>query len=138
MRLVYANALLDNSEYLYNFTDFGIWSTVEIGLALSASSLATLRPLMRRFRVLSGTEAPAVTSLRDISDPFGSGKGGGRGAGPDAKVPEGASGFQGGLGSNVTTREVPEPSFGRGGGVGWRDLEEAAGSGIELVSVRRT
>jgi hypothetical protein len=40
--------MLDNPDYLYTSTDLGIWSTLEIGVALTASSLGTLRPLMRR------------------------------------------------------------------------------------------
>jgi hypothetical protein len=48
-RIPYAKQLLSNPDYLYNFTDMAIWSTVEIGLSLSASSLATLKPLFRKF-----------------------------------------------------------------------------------------
>jgi hypothetical protein len=41
---------------LYNFTDLAIWSTVEIGLAMIASSLATLKPLFRKFNMLDATQ----------------------------------------------------------------------------------
>lgn len=54
-RIPYAKQLLSNPDYLYNFTDLAIWSTVEIGLALSASSLATLKPLFRKLNILVST-----------------------------------------------------------------------------------
>ncbi|KAL2074860.1 hypothetical protein VTL71DRAFT_8639 [Oculimacula yallundae] len=54
-RIPYAKQLLSNPDYLYNFTDLAIWSTVEIGLALSASSLATLKPLFRKLNLLVTT-----------------------------------------------------------------------------------
>ncbi|OAQ59977.1 cation-transporting ATPase 4 [Pochonia chlamydosporia 170] len=53
VRIPYANGMLDNPDYLYTSTDLGIWSTLEIGIALTASSLATLKPLMKRIRVFS-------------------------------------------------------------------------------------
>lgn len=40
---------------MYTFTDLGIWSTVEIGVALTASNLATLKPLMRKLRLFNST-----------------------------------------------------------------------------------
>lgn len=54
-RIPYARETLRSTDYLYNFTDLAIWSTVEIGLALIASSLATLKPLFRKFKILDGT-----------------------------------------------------------------------------------
>ncbi|KHN96057.1 cation-transporting ATPase 4 [Metarhizium album ARSEF 1941] len=51
VRIPYADGILDNPDYLYTFTDLGIWSTVEIGVALTASNLATLKPLLRKLRV---------------------------------------------------------------------------------------
>lgn len=53
VRIPYANGMLDNPDYLYTSTDLGIWSTLEIGIALTASSLATLKPLMKRIRFFS-------------------------------------------------------------------------------------
>ncbi|CZR56511.1 uncharacterized protein PAC_06400 [Phialocephala subalpina] len=55
-RIPYAKQLLSNPDYLYNFTDLAIWSTVEIGLGLSASSLATLKPLFRKLKILASTQ----------------------------------------------------------------------------------
>lgn len=53
VRIPYAQDFLVSPDYMYKFTDLGIWSTVEIGAALSASSLATLKPLFRKIRPLS-------------------------------------------------------------------------------------
>jgi len=55
-RIPYAKQLLSNPDYLFNFTDLAIWSTVEISLGLSASSLATLKPLFRKFKILASTK----------------------------------------------------------------------------------
>ncbi|ORY59168.1 uncharacterized protein BCR38DRAFT_445807 [Pseudomassariella vexata] len=54
-RIPYTSQLLSNPDYLYNFTDIAIWSTVEIGLGLAASSLATLKPLFRRMKLFTTT-----------------------------------------------------------------------------------
>ncbi|KID82018.1 cation-transporting ATPase 4, partial [Metarhizium majus ARSEF 297] len=53
VRIPYADGILNSPDYLYTFTDLGIWSTVEIGVALTASNLATLKPLMRKLRIFS-------------------------------------------------------------------------------------
>lgn len=57
VRIPYAKQLLSDPDYLYNFTDLAIWSTVEIGLGLTASSLATLKPLFRRLKILVVTRS---------------------------------------------------------------------------------
>jgi hypothetical protein len=56
-RIPYTKQLLSNPDYLYNFTDLAIWSTVEIGLGLTASSLATLKPLFRKLKILVATKS---------------------------------------------------------------------------------
>lgn len=56
VRIPYAQGILDNPDYLHTSTDIGIWSTVEIGVALTASSLATLKPLLRRMRLFNMSE----------------------------------------------------------------------------------
>ncbi|KAI1871818.1 hypothetical protein JX265_005804 [Neoarthrinium moseri] len=56
-RIPYAKQLLSNPDYLYNFTDLAIWSTVEIGLGLTASSLATLKPLFRKLKIIVVTKS---------------------------------------------------------------------------------
>lgn len=52
-RIPYAQQLLSNPDYLYNFSDLAIWSIVECGIAITASSLATLRPLFVKMRLLA-------------------------------------------------------------------------------------
>jgi hypothetical protein len=65
VRLPYASGFVLSGDYMYKFTDLGIWSTVEIGSALSASSLATLKPLFRKMTFISSyrrTGGPSGTS----------------------------------------------------------------------------
>ncbi|KAJ4002747.1 hypothetical protein NW752_009399 [Fusarium irregulare] len=40
--------LLRKPDFLWNTTDIAIWSTIEQGLAITASSMATLRPLLKQ------------------------------------------------------------------------------------------
>ncbi|KAI0166432.1 hypothetical protein GGR57DRAFT_26017 [Xylariaceae sp. FL1272] len=47
VRIFYVWQLNHDKDILYCFTDLAIWSTVENGLGLTASSLATLRPLFK-------------------------------------------------------------------------------------------
>lgn len=54
-RVPYASQLLSNPDYLYNFTDLAIWSIVECGIAITASSLATLRPLFIQMKILANS-----------------------------------------------------------------------------------
>ncbi|KAI6356768.1 hypothetical protein MCOR25_007863 [Pyricularia grisea] len=55
VRVPYVYQLLANKEYLANFIELGVWSAVEIGLAIIASSAATLRPLFRKLKLLQTT-----------------------------------------------------------------------------------
>lgn len=48
MRIPYVWQLTHSIDFLYVFTDFTIWSTVENGVGIIASSIATLRPLFRK------------------------------------------------------------------------------------------
>lgn len=57
-RIPYASQLLSNPDYLSNFADLAIWSIVECGIAITASSLATLRPLFIQMRFLAGGHFP--------------------------------------------------------------------------------
>lgn len=59
VRIPFAKGYLDNPDYLYTTVDLGIWGTVEVGVALTASSLATLKPLLKQlrlFKTLSSSE----------------------------------------------------------------------------------
>ncbi|KAI1821778.1 hypothetical protein F4861DRAFT_441475 [Xylaria intraflava] len=49
VRIFYVWQLTRGGDVLYQYTDFTIWSTVENGLGLTASSVATLRPLFKTF-----------------------------------------------------------------------------------------
>ncbi|KAF9761428.1 hypothetical protein IL306_003815 [Fusarium sp. DS 682] len=40
--------LIAKPDFLWNTTDIAIWSTIEQGLAITASSMATLRPLLKQ------------------------------------------------------------------------------------------
>ncbi|KAI2469211.1 hypothetical protein F4781DRAFT_431565 [Annulohypoxylon bovei var. microspora] len=51
-------------DVLHTFTVVSIWSTIESGLGLIASSLATLRPLVRRFFGTAGSRARTPSSKR--------------------------------------------------------------------------
>ncbi|KAI0023085.1 cation-transporting ATPase 4 [Xylariomycetidae sp. FL0641] len=64
VRIPFARQVLSNPDYLYNFTDLAIWSTVELGLGLTASSLATLKPLFRKIRFFNKTENASKASRR--------------------------------------------------------------------------
>jgi len=55
VRVAYAKELTETGDYLYNFYDIAIWSTVECGMALLASSLATLKPLCRKMNAIFTT-----------------------------------------------------------------------------------
>lgn len=64
--------MIQNPDYLWTTTNLGIWSTLEIGIALTASSLATLKPLMKRIRFfsnfsdLSGSVSAALSRPREV------------------------------------------------------------------------
>jgi hypothetical protein len=48
IRLPYTSTLNNSKhEFLYRTTDFAIWSTVEVGVGITASCIATLRPLLK-------------------------------------------------------------------------------------------
>ncbi len=143
MRFFYAGRLLDNPDYLYNFADFAIWSTVEIALALSASSMGTLRPLLRNFKLLSGTEVHVLSTPHRSNNPYGSARRGGHGACPEANAPSITTGVHGHLPdyfvSHSTMRDIADDQSVKGSGaMNWRDLERASESGISLVNIHTT
>jgi hypothetical protein len=49
IRFPYLYSLTDIGDFLYSTSDVAIWSTVETGLGITASAVATLRPLLRSF-----------------------------------------------------------------------------------------
>ncbi|KAI0490918.1 hypothetical protein F4859DRAFT_520554 [Xylaria cf. heliscus] len=57
VRLGYLADLTDVADILYAGTDAMIWTLVEPGIAISAASLATIRPLLRRWRIKGFTHS---------------------------------------------------------------------------------
>jgi hypothetical protein len=57
VRFPYLHTLGDIDDFLYSTSDVAIWSTVETGIGITASALATLRPLLRVF-LGAGSSAP--------------------------------------------------------------------------------
>ncbi|KAJ4381705.1 hypothetical protein N0V86_003069 [Didymella sp. IMI 355093] len=47
VRMFYIHTLMNGPDFLYATTNVAIWSTVEPGIGITASSIATLRPLVR-------------------------------------------------------------------------------------------
>lgn len=64
IRIPFIRGLANQGDFLYATTDVAIWSTVETGIGITASAIATLRPLFRTFfsrnRLLGGTSTPAA------------------------------------------------------------------------------
>ncbi|KAH8167525.1 hypothetical protein CIB48_g683 [Xylaria polymorpha] len=57
IRLGYLADLTDVEDILYAGTDAMIWTLVEPGIAISAASLATIRPLLRRWKIKGFTHS---------------------------------------------------------------------------------
>lgn len=59
VRIPYVKYLADETDFLYATVGIAIWSICELGMGITASSLATLRPLFRNFfmrsRLMGGT-----------------------------------------------------------------------------------
>ncbi|PQE03090.1 hypothetical protein CJF31_00002940 [Rutstroemia sp. NJR-2017a BVV2] len=55
VRLPYLQTLNDVDDFLYSTAGVAIWSTLETGIGITASSLATLRPLFQNFFGISST-----------------------------------------------------------------------------------
>jgi hypothetical protein len=55
IRLPYTSTLKPyKGDFLYRTTDFAIWTTVEVGIGITAGCIATLRPLMKSTMGSSG------------------------------------------------------------------------------------
>ncbi|KAL6233459.1 hypothetical protein BDW75DRAFT_190696 [Aspergillus navahoensis] len=65
IRLAFVQTIHD-PDYLYATVQIAIWSCVEVGLSITAGSLATTRPL---FRVLHNRSIPSKNPFNDPSDP---------------------------------------------------------------------
>ncbi|KAH6673928.1 hypothetical protein F5X68DRAFT_270579 [Plectosphaerella plurivora] len=78
-----------NPDFLYATVDIAIWSTTEQGLAITAGSLATIRPLFRRIMSRLGFSTGNASAPLPSGDPIPSRKGfnnigGGSGSGSKA------------------------------------------------------
>ncbi|UNI19060.1 hypothetical protein JDV02_005277 [Purpureocillium takamizusanense] len=62
IRLKFLNGLQESDDLLYTATDAMIWTVVEPGVAIIASSLATIRPLLRAMRVSGFTSTDRTPS----------------------------------------------------------------------------
>ncbi|ETS73695.1 hypothetical protein PFICI_14641 [Pestalotiopsis fici W106-1] len=54
VRCFYIKDMLNGQDFLWATTNFAIWSTVEPGVGIIATSIATLRPILRGFLALFG------------------------------------------------------------------------------------
>ncbi|KAI8952467.1 hypothetical protein F4801DRAFT_588939 [Xylaria longipes] len=57
IRLRFLADLIDEDDILYAGTDAMIWTLIEPGIAISAASLATIRPLLRRWKISGFTHS---------------------------------------------------------------------------------
>ncbi|BCR90151.1 putative integral membrane protein [Aspergillus chevalieri] len=68
IRIPWVHTFEEINDFLYATVEIAIWSNIETGLGISAGSLATLRPLLRRFFPRSsrdgGSYTPAPGSRR--------------------------------------------------------------------------
>ncbi|KAH7127280.1 hypothetical protein EDB81DRAFT_846200 [Dactylonectria macrodidyma] len=62
-----------NPDFLYATVDIAIWSTTETGLAITAGSIATLRPLIRLIGHKLGLSTTGPSVLEDSDRPTGPG-----------------------------------------------------------------
>ncbi|KAF3024754.1 hypothetical protein E8E14_005428 [Neopestalotiopsis sp. 37M] len=54
VRCFYIQDMLNGQDFLWATTNFAIWSTVEPGVGIIATSIATLRPILRSFLAIFG------------------------------------------------------------------------------------
>ncbi|TVY65604.1 hypothetical protein LSUE1_G007941 [Lachnellula suecica] len=70
VRIPYIQTLEDQADFLYATTDVAIWSILETGLGITASCLATLRPLFREFfsrsKLFGGSSSHVITGGRYV------------------------------------------------------------------------
>ncbi|KAL2061868.1 hypothetical protein VTL71DRAFT_7246 [Oculimacula yallundae] len=70
VRIPYVKGLANQADFLYATTDVAIWSTVETGIGIAASSCATLRPLFRNFFLRSRLMGGSSTQGAGKSSPW--------------------------------------------------------------------
>jgi hypothetical protein len=62
IRIKAIHQIASSQDFLYETFDLAIWSSVEIGIAIMAASIATYRPLFRSFLSRGGTEKRSFIS----------------------------------------------------------------------------
>ncbi|KAM3074472.1 hypothetical protein ACMFMG_002725 [Clarireedia jacksonii] len=79
IRIPYVGQLKTFDDFLWNTSDFALWSTVEVGVGIVAACCATLRPLLRVFLVKTGQRRPSYNeSTRNPNSSRSSRRAGGR------------------------------------------------------------
>ncbi|KAL2280435.1 hypothetical protein FJTKL_12655 [Diaporthe vaccinii] len=119
IRLKFLSDLTDTSDILFAGTDAMVWTLVEPGVAIVASSLVTIRPLLRKMRLkgFESTERSRGLQYTGQSGSFGA-TGGSRGGATIRSGQRRAGGMPGyGRGSSIKLADM-EPGFGGGGGGG--------------------
>lgn len=53
-------------EFLYRTTDVAIWTTVEVGVGITAGCIATLKPLMKNFMDILGVQSTTDPSSKGL------------------------------------------------------------------------
>ncbi|OCK74340.1 hypothetical protein K432DRAFT_339104 [Lepidopterella palustris CBS 459.81] len=59
-RIPYVHFLKDKADFLYSNSEIAIWSIVEVGISLIATSVATLRPLVAKYHIFSSNRSGNV------------------------------------------------------------------------------
>lgn len=67
IRIPYIHYAADTKDFLYASTDIAVWSIAETAIGITASSLATLRPLFRRF--LTGSRRSGTSLSKPTGGP---------------------------------------------------------------------
>ncbi|KAG0647852.1 hypothetical protein D0Z07_5956 [Hyphodiscus hymeniophilus] len=76
IRIPYLKNFRNKPDFLFATTDVMIWTTVELGIGICAASLATIRPLLRKFiGGISTARSDGTTSALSWANPYRKGPG---------------------------------------------------------------
>jgi hypothetical protein len=95
IRLPFVYTLTHSQDFLWDTTDVAIWSSVEPGIGITAISLATLRPLFRKFLLKVGLSTRSDNAVYDFHDRSGGPMPNGFPLSPAPKDPESRSKVKG-------------------------------------------
>ncbi|KAL1858252.1 hypothetical protein Daus18300_009998 [Diaporthe australafricana] len=110
IRLKFLSDLTDTTDILFAGTDAMVWTLVEPGVAIVASSLVTIRPLLRKMR-LKGFESTERSRGLRFEGQSGSGGMGSRGGGNRSSTRRTVGSMPGYGPDNVKLADL-EPGFG--------------------------